>query len=43
MADIKIEIVHYNRKRKEIDFSLDKNQIYIKDVVKKVINEALLK
>lgn len=42
MTDIKIEIVHYNKKGKEIDLSLAKNQMNIKEVVKNVINKALL-
>ena len=43
MKDINIEVVHYNRKGEEIDLFLPENQMQIKEVVKKVINEALLK
>lgn len=42
MMDIKIEIIHYNRKGEKIDLSSVANKMYMKEIVKKVINKTLL-
>ena len=42
MTDIKIEIIHYNRKGEEIDLSSVENKMYMKEIVKKVISKTLL-
>ena len=41
MIDNRIDIKHYNRKGEEIDLSLSKNKMHIKEIVEKVINATL--